>query len=77
MATIRDVLKFEGKDFSDLTNDNDRDKVMFVADKLKALEKEILKYPEGTITIKESGEIFMTMFPHQDIMTKMNKLLYD
>ena len=35
---------------------------MFVADKLKALEKEILKYPEGTITIKESGEIFMTMF---------------
>jgi len=49
---------------------------MFVAYKLKALEKEILKYPEGTITIKESGEIFMTMFPH-DIMTKMNKLLYD
>ncbi len=69
-----EVIKFEGKNFSDLMDISEMDQVMLVANKLKPLENEILQYPEGNITLKKSGGVFMTLMP-ADLMKRINDLL--
>jgi hypothetical protein len=60
-----DIITFEGKCFPELSDSSERNLVIRAADKLKFLENEILKYPEGGITIKKSGDVLVTMFPYE------------
>jgi hypothetical protein len=65
MADIIDIIKFEGKAFSELTDNSQKNLVIQAANKLKFLENEIMKYPEGGITIKQSRDVLVTMFPYE------------
>ena len=63
MATLLDKIKYDNKHYSELTDATGRQKIEELAAKLKTLESEIVKYPNGDIDIMTSGNIFTTSFP--------------
>ena len=74
MATIYDFIYIDRIAGSDVQDSDDQETIVRVANKLQRLEKQILQHPEGRITIKPSGNVFVTGFP-DDLMQQIHQHL--
>lgn len=63
MASLLDMMIFDYKRYAEITDPRTRQEMERLAAMLNSLEKEILQYPEGTISILKSGNIFVSSFP--------------
>ena len=64
MNTLTDIIKYDGKVYSELTEPSGKLQIEKLAGKLKPLESEIIKYPGGSISIMKSGNQFISGFPN-------------
>jgi hypothetical protein len=74
MATLLNKIRFDGKHYSELTDASARSQIEELALKLKPLEEEIMKYPEGNIAIMKPGNHFVSRFP-DDLLKRIQALL--
>lgn len=73
MSTLLDVIKYDHKHYSELTNTAEQQEVERLALKLQSIENEIINHEAGSITIMKSGNIFTTSYPIElgDKITKL------
>ena len=74
MATIYDLIRYDHKLYSELTDPTGKREIDALVLKLKPLESEILNDPKGTITIMKSGNVFSDSFK-PDLADKITKIV--
>jgi len=72
--TLYDVVLYDHKKFSELSDPDAQSQIISLITKLKPLEEEIIKHPNGNITIMPSGNIFTTGFP-ENIGAEITKII--
>jgi hypothetical protein len=65
MNTLLDVIKYDHKNYNEVTDPQAKAEIEKLAAKLKPLESEILRHANGDITIMKSGNVFTSMFPSE------------
>ena len=65
MATLFNIITYNRQKYVDVTDPAGRQFIVELEQKLTILASDILKYPEGQIDIKTSGDLSIDGFPDQ------------
>jgi hypothetical protein len=74
MSTIFDKIRYNHKQYSQLTDPAAKQAIEKLAAVLRHIEKEIVNDPVGQIVIDKSGYIYIDGF-HPHVATKLTKVL--
>ena len=74
MSTIYDKIKYDHKQYSQLTDPAGKQAIEKLAALLKPIEAEVVNDPHGRIAIDKSGYIYIDGF-HPEVAGKLTKIL--
>ena len=74
MKPLYDVIRYDGKLYNDLIDNKHKRLIEGLIGKLNHLENEMLKHPNASITLKESGNVFIDSYP-PDLAERISKAM--
>ncbi|HQW44444.1 MAG: hypothetical protein WBB20_13740 [Chitinophagaceae bacterium] len=74
MASLEDVIKFQGKKLSETTGSNDTNILVDAINRLHTIENELLLHPMGSVNFSGNGVYFIDSYP-KEVADKISTLL--